>query len=573
MEPEEPEENITHMDASLYKAAAEGNIEVFNNNQGLQLESLKTLNHDNVLHVNLATQENSFDRFLSTIVFFLPLPEPFSSALISFIAIIKVKRRSNFIKQILSQCPSLLLQTNARGQTPLHVGARYGHSAIVKLLIKSCAKARDGDLEKLGTDQVNAVREMLRITDQESNTALHEAAGCGNVEVVKALLEFEDPDFPYSANKKQETPLYIAAKRGDGGVLSVLLDKSTSTARGGPHCRTVLHAAAMAGDAQAIRVILEKEGNLTKERDEDGHTPLHYAAHLGCFSVVEELLKRDVSAAYVGDKKRGMTPLLMAARQGYDVTVSKILSLCPDCCEKVDNKGLNLLHYQAFRHPLRQMSLEPWIEEYGSVRNLMELEGSFGMKPQEVKNAFGSEKHHHKQKQIKELLEEIQNDQVAEEPVRPILLPTTSPENLDKTREAQLIVAALIATVAFAAAITVPGGLESEKGSEQGTPFLIHEAAFKAFVVTNALAFIFSISALIVHLEVLDRLLSGVVRREKVLNRARYVTVLLGYATVAMVVAFSTGGYVVLKPSHVLAIVTYLICPVFILCMWLFTSK
>ncbi|XP_017614002.2 uncharacterized protein LOC108459156 [Gossypium arboreum] len=268
-----------------------------------------------------------------------------------------------------------------------------------------------------------------------------------------------------------------------------------------------------------------------------------------------------------------MTPLLMAARQGYDVTVSKILSLCPDCCEKVDNKGLNLLHYQAFRHPLRQMSLEPWIEEYGSVRNLMELEGSFGMKPQEVKNAFGSEKHHHKQKQIKELLEEIQNDQVAEEPVRPILLPTTSPENLDKTREAQLIVAALIATVAFAAAITVPGGLESEKGSEQGTPFLIHEAAFKAFVVTNALAFIFSISALIVHLEVLDRLLSGVVRREKVLNRARYVTVLLGYATVAMVVAFSTGGYVVLKPSHVLAIVTYLICPVFILCMWLFTSK
>ncbi|TYJ40970.1 hypothetical protein E1A91_A04G179000v1 [Gossypium mustelinum] len=572
MEPEEPEENITHMDASLYKAAAEGNIEVFNNNQGLQLESLKTLNHDNVLHVNLATQENSFDRFLSTIVFFLPLPEPFSSALISFIAIIKVKRRSNFIKQILSQCPSLLLQTNARGQTPLHVGARYGHSAIVKLLIKSCAKARDGDLEKLGTDQVNAVREMLRITDQESNTALHEAAGCGNVEVVKALLEFEDPDFPYSANKKQETPLYIAAKRGDGGVLSVLLDKSTSTARGGPHCRTVLHAAAMAGDAQAIRVILEKEGNLTKERDEDGHTPLHYAAHLGCFSVVEELLKRDVSAAYVGDKKRGMTPLLMAARQGYDVTVSKILSLCPDCCEKVDNKGLNLLHYQAFRHPLRQMSLEPWIEEYGSVRNLMELEGSFGMKPQEVKNAFGSEKHHHKQ-QIKELLEEIQNDQVAEEPVRPILLPTTSPENLDKTREAQLIVAALIATVAFAAAITVPGGLESEKGSEQGTPFLIHEAAFKAFVVTNALAFIFSISALIVHLEVLDRLLSGVVRREKVLNRARYVTVLLGYATVAMVVAFSTGGYVVLKPSHVLAIVTYLICPVFILCMWLFTSK
>ncbi|PPD77129.1 hypothetical protein GOBAR_DD25955 [Gossypium barbadense] len=157
---EEPEENITHMDAWLYKAAAEGNIEVFNNNQRLQLEPLKTPNHDNLLH------------------------------------------------QILSKCPSLLLQTNAKGQTPFHVAARYGNSTIVKLLIKSCAKARDGDLEKLGMDQVNAVGEMLRITDQESNTALHEAARRDNVEVVKALLEFKDPDFPYSTNKKQETALY-----------------------------------------------------------------------------------------------------------------------------------------------------------------------------------------------------------------------------------------------------------------------------------------------------------------------------------------------------------------------------
>ncbi|KAK5837514.1 hypothetical protein PVK06_013324 [Gossypium arboreum] len=50
-------------------------------------------------------------------------------------------------------------------------------------------------------DQLNAIREMLRITDQESNTALYEAARCGNVEVVKGLLELEDPDFPYFITK------------------------------------------------------------------------------------------------------------------------------------------------------------------------------------------------------------------------------------------------------------------------------------------------------------------------------------------------------------------------------------
>ncbi|KAH1040653.1 hypothetical protein J1N35_042396 [Gossypium stocksii] len=521
MATEEPEENITHMDAWLYKAAAEGNIEVFNNNQRLQLESLKTPNHDNVLHVNLANQEDAawlFNRFLSIITFFPVQYVSWYQCLSIFITRIRGEKRADFIEQILSKCPSLLLQTNAKGQTPLHVAARYGHSAIVKLLIKSCAKARAGELE-LGMDQVRAVREMLRITDQESNTALHEAARCGNVEVLKALLKFEDPDFPYSANKKLETPLYIAARRrgprrrGSGPLLTLLLDKLKSTGHGGPHGRTALHAAAMAGDAEAVRVILEKKGNLTKERDEDGHTPLHYAAHFGYrLSVVKELLKRDVSAAYIGDKKRGMTPLLMAARQGNVGTVLKIISLCPDCCEKVDNKGLNLLHYLAFRGS--SCLLERFLFKlggieiaYGSVRNLMLLEGDFGMTPQEVHNALQYEKHHHKQ-QIKELLEEIENDQVADEPVRHFPLQNVSTESLEKTRNAHLVVAALIATVAFAAAITVPGGLQSDKGSEQGTPFFIHEAAFKAFVVTNAMAFILSVSALTIHFGVMDNILS-----------------------------------------------------------------
>ncbi|TYI88506.1 hypothetical protein E1A91_D04G214600v1 [Gossypium mustelinum] len=574
----EPEENITHMDSWLYKAAAEGNIEVFDNNQRLQLESLKTPNHNNVLHVTLATKENPvwlFNRVHSIFIFSPALYLLFCRRLNFFITIIKREKKSKFIKQILSKCPSLLLQTNAKGQTPLHVAASYGHSAIVKLLIKSCAKARDGDLE-LGMDQVSAVREMLRITDEESNTALHEAAGCGNVEVVKALLEFEDPDFPYSANKKQETPLYIAArKRGSGRLLTLLLDKLKSTGHGGPHCRTALHAAVMAGDAEAVKVILKKKGNLTKERDEDGHTPLHYAAHLGSrFSVVKELLKWDVSAAYISDKKRGMTPLLNAARQGYFGTVRMILSLCPDCCEKVDNEGLNLLHYLAFRSsssPLGRSFFKYDGSEivYGSFRNLRKLGGAFGMTPQEIFTALLFEEHHHKQKQIKELLEEIQNDQVAEVPVRRFPLQNVSTKSLEKTRNAHLIVAGLIATVAFAAAITVPGGLKSEKGSEQGTPFFIDEAAFKAFVVTNALAFLFSVSALTTHFGVLDNLLSQFkFFRHTVLYRTQSVSGILGYATLAMVIAFSTGSYVILKPSHGLTIVSYLICPVFLFCMW-----
>ncbi|XP_040946998.1 uncharacterized protein [Gossypium hirsutum] len=97
-----------------------------------------------------------------------------------------------------------------------------------------------------------------------------------------------------------------------------------------------------------------------------------------------------------------MAPVLMAARQCHLETVSKILSLCLDCCENVDNKSLNLLHYLAFRgssSPLgRSLFKRGGIQiVYRLLRNLMELEGAFGMTPQEVFSVLRSEKHHQKQ--------------------------------------------------------------------------------------------------------------------------------------------------------------------------------
>ncbi|MBA0631231.1 hypothetical protein Godav_003245 [Gossypium davidsonii] len=43
---------------------------------------------------------------------------------------------------------------------------------------------------------------------------------------------------------------------------------------------------------------------------------------------------------------------------------------------------------------------------------------------------------------------------------------------------------------------------------------------------------------------------------QTVLNRTQFVSGILGHATIAMVIAFSTGSFVVLKSSHGLAIVS-----------------
>ncbi|PPS03810.1 hypothetical protein GOBAR_AA16847 [Gossypium barbadense] len=216
--------------------------------------------------------------------------------------------------------------------------------------------------------------------------------------------------------------------------------------------------------------------------------------------------------------------------------------------------------------------------EYGSIRNLRKLKGAFGFTPEQVYDLLRYEGHNKKylreklvwQKQIEKLLKIIASEEVAELQVSHIPLPTVSAKSLEKTRDAHLVVAALIATITFAAAITVPSGLNSEKGSEQGTPFLIDEAAFKAFVVTNAMAFILSVSALSIHFEILDPLLPklefwGI---NLILYRTQSVSNLLGRAMFAMVVAFSTNSYVVLKPSHGLAIALCFICPGFFVCYY-----
>jgi hypothetical protein len=51
-------------------------------------------------------------------------------------------------------------------------------------------------------------------------------------------------------------------------------------------------------------------------------------------------------------------------------------------------------------------------------------------------------------------------------------------EALSRARESHLVVAALIATVTFAAAFTLPGGYKSDQGPNEGTAILAKKSCF-----------------------------------------------------------------------------------------------
>jgi ankyrin repeat protein len=222
-----PEQNqsITFMDRDSYNAATKGKIEVFKNIANHKsLALLLTANKNTILHIYITALNSQFE---------------------SRIPIARSKSTTNFMEEILDMCSLLLWQANVKGETPLHIAARYGHDDIVKVLIKYCAKTPHQDLE----GGIERVKEMLRMTNKEKDTALHEAVRFCHLKVVTLLIE-TDPNFLYSANDIGETPLYIAAKRGFKDVVIEILDKCKSPMHGGggPLGRTVLHAAVTWGD-------------------------------------------------------------------------------------------------------------------------------------------------------------------------------------------------------------------------------------------------------------------------------------------------------------------------------------
>jgi hypothetical protein len=150
---------------------------------------------------------------------------------------------------------------------------------------------------------------------------------------------------------------------------------------------------------------------------------------------------------------------------------------------------------------------------------------------------------------------------------------------LSKARESQLVVAALIATVTFAAAFTLPGGYKSDRG----TAILAKKAAFIVFVISDTMSLVLSIFAVFIHfwislikgLEMVKdeddefefefefetiKILKGEEMNLKTTLRLFEVATLftmIGMGT--MIIAFVTGTYAVLEPSLGLAISTCLI--------------
>jgi ankyrin repeat protein len=213
------------------------------------------------------------------------------------------------------------------GQTPLLCAARYGHKAILKLLLER--------------DDVNADSK----DSMYGRTPLFWAAEYGHETVVKLLLE-RDVEFN-SKDNEGRAPLWWAALKGHKAVVKLLLERDGVNADWKDvQGRTVLSWAAERGYEAVAKLLLEQDSVSAGSKDNYDQTPLSYAAMEGHEAVAKLLLERD--GVDVDSKNtQGQTPLLWAAGKGHEAVVKLLLEQDSVNVDSKDNFGRTPLSYAA----------------------------------------------------------------------------------------------------------------------------------------------------------------------------------------------------------------------------------
>ncbi|XP_058212035.1 ankyrin repeat-containing protein At5g02620-like [Rhododendron vialii] len=579
------------MDRNLYKAASEGKVDVLRQHFD-QLESQATANRNTALHVAAQFGQSQCVAAILEVCpsllrrvnnrgetpLHMAAREAYSDVVKALIECAK-KIEQELESGWSGEAKKMLRATNADGDTALHMAVRNCH------------------LEKEKDKYLEVVRLLTREdpefqhpTNNAKETPLYLAAERGSEDVVVTLLE------------TCTSPTY----GGPGGRTAL-------------HAAALKDYFA----GRLTKALLEWKKDLIKQADEYGWTPLHYAAcnESGEGSVME-LLAMDISVAYITTtNKDGLeTALHIAAAHGHVSVIEELLIYNPDCWEMVNSKGQNALHIAVDMNRdsvIRYILRKSWV---GQLINQKDNEGNTPLHLLIASDGYANELWTHDRADhhafngksmtpvdlvwsdfMEERMSTFAERYIVDDTFLDSGIKASGGRNLAcnahvnlaklekaRTQEKQkrrmreeeakekenkeafelsvklfqtiVIVAALIATITFAAAFTIPGGYDGNQGRDQGMAILSRAAAFQAFVVTNTIAMVCSVTSIFLCLSAMGYSLSA--KKEAVFHyRTRYIGA-VGLIIVSMFflrIAFIAATFAVLAHAIALAVSTCII--------------
>jgi|HubBroStandDraft_6_1064221.scaffolds.fasta_scaffold759160_1 ankyrin repeat protein len=116
---------------------------------------------------------------------------------------------------------------------------------------------------------------------------IHDAAGSGDLEKVKALLK-DNPDLIFSKDNIGGTPLHQAAFKGHTDVAELLLASKANVNAKDNNGQTPLQWVAEAGYSDMAKLLLANKADVNA-KDNNGRTPLAWALHFNHEDLAELL--------------------------------------------------------------------------------------------------------------------------------------------------------------------------------------------------------------------------------------------------------------------------------------------
>mmetsp|Transcript_21957 Transcript_21957/g.39144 ORF Transcript_21957/g.39144 Transcript_21957/m.39144 type:complete len:231 (-) Transcript_21957:251-943(-) len=202
---------------------------------------------------------------------------------------------------------------------------------------KYAERAREGDLEFFTSMNEEALRKILKRTDEDGRTLFHSACLSNRLDLVEFLFQREPT---LNVNNKDEegwTALHSAASSGRTTIVEFLLNKTDADVNAfNSGKRTPLMYAASKGHVDVLRLLLAA-GAKVDAVDGTGATALHRAAAVGMLGAVR-ILVEEARAALDPRDKNGETPLMLSV-SGDQAKVAFYLSSKGADLEAENNEG------------------------------------------------------------------------------------------------------------------------------------------------------------------------------------------------------------------------------------------
>ncbi|XP_031285356.1 ankyrin repeat-containing protein ITN1-like [Pistacia vera] len=410
-------------------------------------------------------------------------------------------------EKVLKRAPGLLCIRNNNGETALFRAARYGKADIFNFLAgKICNYDQASKLPFFQrTDKTTVLH--IAILSQHFGLALQIA------KEYKFLIGEQDVDGMTSLQLLSCKPEAFHRKREDGFLEKIvnyvkfscilswrqdiqqekhqyqsaielanfLIKRDTSwelTYSIQDQSRPKIHKYGRANIEPSSTNIVSPTGNI------DAETPLFLATKSGCLEIVKEILKTYPQAVeHIDDEGRNILHVAIKYRQLEIFELVRQLEVpMRRLVRKIDNNGNTILHMvgvkikdfvpEKMEGPALVLQDElHWYQRVKdvSVPHFMNHQNSLRLTPEAL---FASSN---------------------------VDLRLISKEWLKHTTEGCSVVAILIATVAFAAAYTVPGG----SNENTGFPVLINEPFFVVFTISDVLSLTFSLASVLMFLSIL----------------------------------------------------------------------